>query len=182
MRDDTPSCPEPTFAEKLSLPRQIVKPEWIDYNGHMNVSYYTMAFDNAFDMLLEDWLGIGESFVRRSRLGPMSLQMQTCYLGELLEGEAFHVDVTMLDCDAKRMHIFGEMISGRTGGLAATFEGLSMCVDLETRRPHSYPDWAQARMAAMKAAQAGVPRPRQVGQAIGIRRAVGQRAGRRAKK
>lgn len=171
MRDDAPSCPEPVFAAaKLSLPRQIVRPEWIDYNGHMNVSYYTMAFDRAFDMLLEDWIGIGESFVRRSRLGPMSLQMQTCYLGELLEGEAFHVDVTMLDCDAKRMHLFGEMVAQADGRLAATFEGLSMCVDLETRRPHPYPDWAQARMAAMVAAQAMLPRPAQAGQPIGIRR------------
>ena len=24
---------------------QNVKKEWIDYNGHMNVAYYTLAFD-----------------------------------------------------------------------------------------------------------------------------------------
>ena len=24
-----------------------VRPEWIDYNGHMNVAYYVVAFDNA---------------------------------------------------------------------------------------------------------------------------------------
>lgn len=171
MRDDAPSCPEPTFAEgKLTLPRQVVKPEWIDYNGHMNVSYYTMAFDQAFDVLLEDWIGIGESFVVRARLGPMSLQMQLCFIGELLEGEAFHVDVMMLDCDAKRMHLFGEMVSEKTGELAATFEALSMCVDLETRRSHPYPDWAQTRMEAMKTAQAGLSRPPQAGAPIGIRR------------
>ena len=29
-----------------------VPPEWIDYNGHMNVAYYTMAFDNALDEVL----------------------------------------------------------------------------------------------------------------------------------
>lgn len=171
MRDFSPSSPEPTFAaEKLRLSSQTVLPAWIDYNGHMNVSYYTMAFDIAFDELLEDYLGVGLSFVQRSRLGPMSLQMQTCYLGELLEGEAFHVEVLMLDCDAKRLHFFGEMIANRDGAVAATYEGVSMCVDLETRRSAPYPDWAQARMAAMKAAQADVPRPAQVGQPIGIRR------------
>ena len=26
---------------------QTVRPEWIDYNGHMNVGYYHVAFDLA---------------------------------------------------------------------------------------------------------------------------------------
>ena len=26
-----------------------VRPEWIDYNGHMNVAYYVAAFDEATD-------------------------------------------------------------------------------------------------------------------------------------
>lgn len=171
MRDETPSCPEPVFGPaKLRLSQQKVQPEWIDYNGHMNVSYYTMAFDIAFDELLEDHLGVGLSFVNRSRLGPMSLQMQTCYLGELVEDEAFHVEVLMLDCDAKRLHFFGEMIAERDGSVAATYEGISMCVDLDTRRSSPYPEWAQARMQAMKEAQANLARPPQVGQGIAIRR------------
>ena len=32
---------------------QNVKKEWIDYNGHMNVAYYTLAFDNSLDEFLE---------------------------------------------------------------------------------------------------------------------------------
>ena len=32
---------------------QNVKKEWIDYNGHMNVAYYTLAFDNSLDDFLE---------------------------------------------------------------------------------------------------------------------------------
>ena len=31
---------------------QRVLPEWIDYNGHMNVAYYTLAVDTAFDDFL----------------------------------------------------------------------------------------------------------------------------------
>ena len=30
-----------------------VLPEWIDYNGHMNVAYYTLAFDDALDDFLD---------------------------------------------------------------------------------------------------------------------------------
>ena len=39
-----------------------VLPEWIDYNGHMNVAYYTLAFDDALDDFL-DKIGIGEDYV-----------------------------------------------------------------------------------------------------------------------
>ena len=33
---------------------QSVREEWIDYNGHMNVAYYTLAFDNSLDDFLEN--------------------------------------------------------------------------------------------------------------------------------
>ena len=112
MRDTSPTCPEPDFGDgRLTMARQTVRPDWIDYNGHMNVAYYTLAFDKAFDDFLENWMGIGESFVARSRLGPMALQTQICYLGELLEGEGFNVRVWLVDHDDKRMHFFGEMIA-----------------------------------------------------------------------
>ena len=171
MRDFTPSCPEPTFQKgMLRTHTQTVLPEWIDYNGHMNVAFYTKAFDTAFDEVLEDYFGIGESFVARSRLGPMSLQSNFFYLEELLEGEAFYVNALLVDCDKKRMHFFGEIIAETDGRRAAAFESLSLCVDLDERKSAEYPDWAQARMQAMLAAQADVPRPKEIGQTIGIRR------------
>ena len=171
MRDFTPSCPEPDFGDGvLILGRQTVLPEWIDYNGHMNVAYYTLAFDKAFDDFLENWMGTGISYVARSRMGPMALQSQICYLGELMEGEAFSVRVWLIDCDEKRMHFFGQMIAENDGRIAATYESLGMNVDQEARKGAPYPDWAQARMERLKAAQAGHERPKQVGQSIGIRR------------
>ena len=31
-----------------------VLPEWIDYNGHMNVAYYVLVFDQSLDELLDE--------------------------------------------------------------------------------------------------------------------------------
>lgn len=170
-RDCSPTCPEPEFpAGPVVLSTQVVEPGWIDYNGHMNVAYYTLAFDRSLDDLLENWIGAGLDFTRRARFGPMALQTQICYLGELLEGERFHVEVRLLDHDEKRMHLFCSMIAERTGELAATYETLSTCVDLETRRTAPYQDWAQKRLRAMSAAQAHLPPPAQAGQKLGIRR------------
>ena len=86
---------------------QNVKREWIDYNGHMNVAYYTLAFDKALDFFFEDVLGIGPSFVEKNKEGPFALKASYNYFSELLEGEHFFVDISILDFDFKRVHIFG---------------------------------------------------------------------------
>ena len=58
---------------------QNVKKEWIDYNGHMNVAYYTLAFDNSLDNFLETILEIGPTFVKKVKQGPYSLQANYHY-------------------------------------------------------------------------------------------------------
>ncbi|HUF55664.1 MAG TPA: thioesterase family protein, partial [Thermohalobaculum sp.] len=58
-------------AAPVRTAERAVPPEWIDYNGHMNVAYYTMAFDNALDEVYAA-LGIGENLVRSHRMGPMA--------------------------------------------------------------------------------------------------------------
>ncbi|MEM6489693.1 MAG: thioesterase family protein [Pseudomonadota bacterium] len=148
---------------------QTVEPGWIDYNGHMNVAYYTLAFDRALDEVYER-LGIGPGLVARARMGPMALQTQIHYLAELLEGERFYCEAVVLDGDAKRCHSVMTMLAAETGTTAAVYETLSMNVDLRARRSAPYPAAEAARLAAQVAAHAGLPRPPQVGRTIGIRR------------
>ena len=62
------------------------------------------------------------------------------------------------------------MIKLATGDPVATYETLTMNVDLAARRSAPYPDWAQRRIASLLAAQAELPRPPQAGATIGIRR------------
>jgi len=147
-----------------------VEPGWIDYNGHMNVAYYLLAFDQALDAFLDDWLGLGPAHVRRAGQGPYALQTHLHFLGELMEGEEFLVGIRMVDCDAKRMHLFCEMTHAGHGGLSATMEQVIMNVDLTARKSAPYPDWAQARLEAMRRAHAGLERPAQLGAPIGLRR------------
>ncbi len=163
VNDDFEAAPIRTRARK-------VPPEWIDYNGHMNVTYYTLAFDNALDEILDERLGIGESLAREGRFGPMALQTQIHYLGELLEGTGFACDFQLLDADPKRIHFFLTMVNLETGATAATYESLSMNVDLQARRSAPYPDWALERIGRLRALHATLPRPPLAGNPLGIRR------------
>ena len=146
-----------------------VPPEWIDYNGHMNVAFYVMAIDHALDEVF-DMLGLGQDLVRVHGMGPMALQAQVHYLDELLEGQRFACDVQILDADHKRIHLFVTMQHLDKGTEAATWEAVSVNVDLTQRRSAPYPPECLARVDALKAAHAALPRPRLAGASLGLRR------------
>ena len=164
-------APIPTFeTAPLATPEMRVPPEWIDYNGHMNVAYYSMAFDKSSDVIFDEVLGVGGAYAEQLKMGPMILQQQIHFVGELLEGERFQCFWQLLDWDAKRLHFFGEMKNLEDGSTAAYTETMGMNVDLVKRRSAPYPDWALARIEALGKAHAPLPRPELAGSGIGIRR------------
>ena len=116
------------------LPRfdGVVQPEWLDYNGHMNVAYYVLAFDMATDALYERW-GIGEDYLQTG-YSLFTLGINVDYLAEMRQGEPFYVTTRLMDADHKRIHYFHQMFHGETGHLVATNECLCMNVNMETRR------------------------------------------------
>lgn len=170
MNNLPPSGHDGPYPAPIIVGGRTVLPDWIDYNGHMNVGYYGIAFDTASDVLLSDHLGIGEEFVQAAGQGPYALQTHTQYLREMREGETFAVAFRLLDHDAKRLHIFAGMTSEDSGALSATQEIVLMNVDHGTGRSAPYPDWALRRLERMKADHAPLDRLPQVGATIGLRR------------
>ena len=129
-----------TLSSPYKTRNQKVLREWIDYNGHMNVAYYTLAFDKALDFFFEDVLGIGPSFVEKNKEGPFALKASYNYFSELLVEESFFVDISILDFDSKRVHVFGEMRKDKSLELSAIFETVLMNMDLSARTVKQYPD------------------------------------------
>ena len=85
-----------------------VLPEWIDYNGHMNLAYYTVLFDQATDLLF-DVLGLGLDYRRDRKLGTFVAETHNLYERELLVGARVRVATQIIAIDAKRMHLGHEM-------------------------------------------------------------------------
>ena len=117
-------------AKPIRTATRQVPAEWIDYNGHMNVAFYVMAIDKALDEAFDE-LGMGVALVDSHRMGPMALVNQIHYLDELLEGQHYYCEFQILDGDHKRIHLFVTMHHVEKGTVAATYESLSMNVDLE---------------------------------------------------
>ncbi len=147
---------------------QNVKKEWIDYNGHMNVAYYTLAFDNSLDDFLETILEIGPTFVNKEKQGPYSLQANYHYLDELILGEKFFVKIYIIDSDKKKVHIVLEMIEFKTKRQVAVCETLLINVDLNIRKSVNYGPDVIKKIEQYEATCSEIQLPLQIGKSIKI--------------
>ena len=150
--------------------KQQVLPEWIDYNGHMNVAYYTLAFDRSLDFFFEDVLGIGPTYVSKMSKGPFALKASYHYFSELLVKEEFYVDLSVVDFDYKKVHICGEMKKSLSGELSAVFETVLMNVDLNKRKSIEYPKNVLGIFENLKAVLKKESLPDIIGKAISLKR------------
>lgn len=86
----------------LELHTESVRTEWIDYNGHMNVAYYVLAFDHATDAFL-DYLGMDEHYRDERRCSVFTAEAHVTYDREVRLGDPLRFTTQLLDWDAKRV-------------------------------------------------------------------------------
>jgi len=151
----------------LCLHRGVIRPEWIDYNGHMNVAYYVLVFDQGTDALL-DYLGMDRAYRERSGYSTYVLESHITYERELKEGDAYRVCIQLLDADAKRLHYFESLYDESDDTLAATTEIMLMHMDMATVRSTPMPEPVRINVSALMEAHGNVPHPPQAGRVIGI--------------
>jgi len=157
-----------TIPVPFAAARERVRTEWIDYNGHMNVGYYHVAFDNAAEPFFE-FLGLTPEFRQRHGASTFALESHLNFLREVKAGDALRFEARLIDFDAKRIHFFQEMFHAGEGYVAASYESVSAHVSMATRRTAPMPPNLLERLAAVKAAHAVLPRPWQLGHAISAR-------------
>ena len=153
----------------IECPLTRVNEDWIDYNGHMNMAYYLLVFDQGLDYIY-DQIGIGEEYVRTKGGSCFTREVQVNYVEELVVGDPIRVTFQLLDWDSKRLHFIEEMFHAEQGYLVATAEQLAVHVDMIERKAAPFPEDIQALLDHMLDAHAAIPRPPQVGSPIGIRR------------
>ena len=147
-----------------------IRPEWLDYNDHLNEAYYLLIFDQADEVLLHS-LGLGEEVTREIGISWVVLENHITYNNEVTLGDIVDVQIQLLDYDQKRLHLYFEMhVKGDTGNLASTLEQMLMCVDLKKRRSTRFPSNVQAEIQSLSRSHADLPRPDNIGRQIGIRR------------
>jgi acyl-CoA thioester hydrolase len=156
-----------TIDAPLCLHRAAIRPEWLDYNGHMNEAYYVLVFSNATDAFM-DFAGQDADYRERSNCSVYTLETHVMYLQEVSEGEAVRVETLLLGHDDKRYRLFHAMYREKSDDLLATGEHLLVHVDMGGPKSAPFPPEIMDRLAAIRAAHAGLPVPQQAGRTIAL--------------
>ena len=146
-----------------------VKPEWIDHNGHMNVAFYVLAFDQATDQVYETW-GLGLDYPDREQHSIFTIGMNVDYLSEAFQGDPLRVETQVIDMDHKRIHYLHFMYHATGNQLLARNECLCMNIDVSTRRSAPFPASVMALLNPVMAEHRQLAPPGNMGRILQIRK------------
>jgi acyl-CoA thioester hydrolase len=155
------------LAAPLDRYRDVVRPEWIDHNQHMNMGYYLVVFDYATDEFFA-WVGLDAAHRAAHAITTFCLEAHVTYHREVRAGDPLRFTTRLLAHDDKRIHYLHAMYHADEGWLAATNELMSLHVSSTTRRAAPMAPEVLSRLATIQRAHDALPRPPQAGRAIGL--------------
>jgi acyl-CoA thioester hydrolase len=160
--DDVLLRPAPFLSSVMQI-----EPQWIDYNGHLNMAYYNVMFDRAIDEL---WLqlGIGPTYMKVRNGSTFTAECHVRYLQEIHLGDPVQISILLLGADEKRLHTFEELRHASEGWLSATSENMSMHIDMKARKTGPFPPDIRTRIETLANAHAALPRPEGIGRKVAM--------------
>ena len=163
---DTSKLPALFFAPFVSSQMRI-EPHWIDYNGHLNMAYYHVLFDNALGEALS-LVGLGEDYIRERGMSFFTGEVHVIYKRELHLDDPVRVRLQLVGYDEKRLHIYEELCHATEGWVSATSESMTLHVDMTAKKVTPFPAPVLQALARMKAAHARLPLPAAAGRRIAM--------------
>ena len=126
-----------------------VRPEWIDYNGHLSEGYYVIVFGHASDAAMAA-LGMTPAYLVETATSLFSVEAHVRYLDQIPPGARLEVRTSVIGVTAKLLWLWHEMWSDDR--LRATEEVLMVHVDTAVGRASPFPDDLRARAEALRVA------------------------------
>ena len=152
----------------LRLMETHVRPEWVDYNGHMTDSRYLQVFGDATDALWRS-VGVDDSY-RASGRALYTVESHVTHSAEAKPLEPLYVLTRVLSVDDKRAHVFNALHRTRDDALVATGEQMYLHVDTRAGKAASMDPSVREKLGKIQAAQSGLAPPAQAGRHIGMHR------------
>jgi acyl-CoA thioester hydrolase len=156
-----------THAAGLLMHRDMVRAEWVDYNGHLRDAFYMLIFSFATDVLIDE-IGLPDA-VRKARSRSIyTLEAHLNYLHEIKQGAQVRVEMRLLAHDAKRLHLYLEMFADDGVDPVAAGEQMLLHVDTSGPRAVTFDDDVAARVQALAQVHAQLPPATYAGRVIGL--------------
>lgn len=151
--------------EPLRLVSTAVRPDWVDYNGHMSDFRYGQVFGDAMDVLYRE-VGVDDAYRRTGRMF-YTVESHVRHLTEVKVNEPIYVNTQILKLDDKGLHVFHELRRLADDGLIATGEQMHLHVDTAAAKASSMDKAVHAKLAGFAHAQAGLAQPTGAGRHVG---------------
>jgi acyl-CoA thioester hydrolase len=148
-----------------TLYRDTVRPEWVDYNGHLRDAFYMLVYSLAVDAFM-DRIGLDDATRRSRNRSIFTLEAHVNFLHEIKEGTAMRVDGTVLGADSKRIHLYMEMFSDKRHEPVSASEQMLLHVDTTSRAKSAVFDADIA--ARISSLRGDIPTARYAGRVIGF--------------
>ena len=155
-----------TFDAPYRTPARDLDPAWFDYNGHLNMAWYNVLFDQALDHLF-DAFGCGAVYRETRNLSFFAAEAHICYVRELKPGSMVSATIQLIDHDPKRIHLYQELHHA-DGWLAATSESLHLHIDMAGPKVTPMPEDVMAQLASLADSHSALPMPERAGRSISI--------------
>jgi acyl-CoA thioester hydrolase len=135
----------------------------------MNAGCYAVAYNLAMEKFWQQ-MALGENQVKAGRNAPFVLECHLTYKKELKVGDPLLITAQLLEYDKKKARVFLRMFNEEKGFLASTYEQITVCVDLETRRSTMMPDEAIDKLEHLFRDHQDLPMPPEAGSTVGMSR------------
>jgi acyl-CoA thioester hydrolase len=162
MLEPMPAMPAPFVSSIMAI-----EPAWIDYNGHLNVAYYNVLFDRAIDEFYLP-VGLGPDYLKETRHSTMVVESHVRYLREVHLTAPLRITAQLIGFDAKRFHIYEELVHAGEGWVSATCETMTVHVDMAAKKVAPFPPHIMAALERVRLAHAALPVPAAVGRRIAM--------------
>lgn len=148
-----------------------VRPEWVDFNGHMTDAAYAAAFSDGL-MVMTDRLGLDAEGRARTGHTIYTLAMMLRYVNEAALSAPLVLTGRILEWDDRRIRAWGEMHHAEAGTLLATTEQLFLCVRQSESGPRAarWPEPFASRLEEIGGKHALLPLPEGAGDGIRLKR------------
>lgn len=141
---------------ELPLVHRTVRPEWIDYNGHMSEAFYVLVFGYATDAMMIE-TGLHAGYRESTGCSLYTVESHLRYLLDVAEDAHLAVRTRLLGVDAKKARFSHELYVVGTPDAApepeaapvATSELLALHVDQRAGRTVPFPDSVRERLTAL---------------------------------
>ncbi|MGH8230225.1 MAG: thioesterase family protein, partial [Steroidobacteraceae bacterium] len=138
----------------LRLIETYVRPEWVDYNGHMTDSRYLQVFGDATDALLRA-VGVDDAY-RASGRALYTVETHVRHLAQAAAMEPLYVTTQILGLDDKRVHLLHCLYRRSDDRRLATGEQLYLHVNSTAARAAPMDGAVHARLESLRAAHAAI--------------------------